>query len=419
MFEGAARLFDRLKRKSFRYWLSAIFVFVLSVAGSQAVYEFLGLNKVRAAYFQYLLDHGPVAAEPGYVSLVLIDDKEYWTGPPEGRVPLNREYLTKVVDSLVSSNVRVIAIDFDMRLPKPDSMEIPEVYKAETCKLIGAIKKGAKAGKKFVLATPISFDEQRRYRRDTDIYQANGLCERNDRPAPGQKACDEEFTPQEKANIRCGYIALAYDLLAIPGPLPTTDGVDLDSFSLAIAKAKKPSVVYGEETRYSNFIPKVTFETFNASFSTAELLSSTNKFDSPYDIVIVGANWRTFALDRGPAADRHQTPIGDLVGALLHANYAEALLTPGRTKLAVPEWVVRVIESLSSLTAALVMAAIAGLWQKIGALLLLLVTLFFMQWVMLHALAVFFDALFPVFCLGLHSLYERVLGMHEEEEAKV
>jgi hypothetical protein len=424
MFEGAnalaARLFDRLKRKSFRYWLSAIFVFVLGVAGSQAVYEFLGLDKVRAKYFQYLLDHGPVAAEPGYVSLVLIDDREYWTGPPAGRRPLNREYLAKVVDSLVASNVRVIAIDFDMRLPQPDSMEIPGVYKDETCKLIGAIKNGAAVGKKFVLATPISFDDQQRYRRDTDIYQSNGLCERKAPRTSEQKPCGPDFTAQEKDNISCGYISLARgDLLAIPGPLPTTDKVDLDSFSLAIAKAKKPNVVYGEETRYSHFIRKGDFEKAKASFSTANLLNSKSKFDSHYDIAIVGANWSSLALGRGPAADSHETTIGKVVGALLHANYAEALLTPGRTKQAVPDWVVKVIESLFSVAAALVLAVIPGLWQKVGALFLLLVALFFIQWVVLHGLAVFFDAFFPVFCLGLHSLYERILGMREEKEANI
>jgi CHASE2 domain-containing sensor protein len=419
----AAGPLERLKRKSFRYWLSAVFVFVLGVAGSQAVYEFLGLDKVRAAYFQFLLDHGPRSTKPRYVSLALINDKEYWTGAPAGRVPLNREYLARVVDSLVASSADVIALDFDVRLPNPDSMEIPETYKAETCKLIGAIKKGAAAGKKFVLATPISFDDHRQYRRDTDIYQANGLCERQDRHAPEQKPCGEDFKPEEKSNISCGYIALPYDILAIPGWLATTDGTELDSFALAIAKAERPAQVDNSlwrnigEIRYSNFIPERGFTQARAIFSTDELLNGTNSMAFNNKAIIVGASWRRFALDRGPGIDLHPTPIGNLIGALVHANYAEALLDE-RTNRAVPEWVTKVIESLFSVASALILAVLPGIWQKLGGLLSLLATLFVIQWAALHGLAIFFDALFPVFCLFLHSLYERIIGMHEADEVQ-
>lgn len=427
MFEAAkaraAGPLERLKRKSFRYWLSAIFVFVLGIAGSQAVYELLGLDKVKAAYFQFLLDHGPRSTKPRYVSLVLINDKEYWTGIPAGRSPLNREYLARVVDRLVASNASVIALDFDVRLPKPDSMEIPETYKAETCKLIGAIKKGAAAGKKFVLATPISFDEHKQYRRDTDIYQANGLCEREGRVAPAQKPCGEDFTPQEKGHISCGYIALPYEILAIPGWLPTTDSAKLDSFALAIAKAERPAQVNdslwrnGGEVRYSNFMSERSFAEVKAIFPVDQLLNSPSGLSLNNKAVIVGANWRRFAVDRGPGIDLHSTPVGNLIGALVHANYAEALMDE-RTSRAVPEWGAKVIESLFSAAAALVLAALPGIWQKLGGLLLLLGTLFVVQWAVLHGLAIFFDALFPVFCLFLHSLYERILGMHEADEVK-
>lgn len=425
MFEAtkarAAELLDRLKRKSFRYWMSAIFVFVLSVAGSQAVYDFLGLDKIRAAYFQYLLDHGPRPTKARYISLILINDKEYWTGAPAGRTPLNRDYLAKLVDKLAASSASVIALDFDVRLPKPDSMEIPEVYKDETCKLIGAIKRGAAAGKKFVLATPISFDEQQSYRRDTDIYQANGLCERQDRRAPAQKPCGEDFTAQEKANISCGYIALPDEILAIPGWLPTTDGAGLDSFALAIARAERPAQVDdllqrdGGAVRYSNFISVEGFEQVKAIFSTGELLDGRLSLNNK--AVIVGANWRRYALDRGPGVDLHPTPIGKLVGALVHANYAEALMDE-RTSRAVPDWVAKVIEGLFSVTAAIILAVLSSVWKKIGGVLLLLAALFVVQWVTLHGLAVFFDALFPVFCLFLHSLFERIVGVHAADEVK-
>lgn len=410
-----------LKKKPLRYWISALFVFLLSYAGSKSVYEFFGLEKARAVHFQYLLDHGPRPPKPRFVSVVLINDDEYWNGDPAGRAPLNRAYLTRVVDGLVAANVHVIALDVDVRLPNPESMQIPSAYKEETCKLIEAIKRGAGAGKKFVLATPISFDEQKRYRRDTDIYQSNGLCERRDKPLTEQKSCGLSFKPEEKANVTCGYIALPYDILAIPGWIDTSDGDKLDSFALAIARAERPALVddslwqKGATVRYANYISESRFEQSKAKFSTTELLIGSGKINLQNGAVIVGAGWSTFALGRGPGIDLHQTPLGDMAGTLLHANFAEALLD-SRTTQAAPEWFAYLLEGLFSLVAALILAVISSVWGKVGALLSLFAMLFFLQWAILHGIAMFFDAFFPVFSLGLHSLYEKVFGFHKSSQ---
>jgi CHASE2 domain len=407
MLNGARALavsaYVHLEQKPPRYWISALLVFSLAFAGSQPAYKLLRLERARVMYFQFLMDH-PRAPTPKFVVPVLIEDHEYWDGEPAGRVPLNRNYLARVVDSLVAADANVIALDFDTRLPNPESLEIPKEYKEETCRLIKAIKDGAAAGKKFVLATPISFDQQKRYQRDSDIYQANGLCKRRDRAAAGQKPCGLEFTDREQENVSCGYIALPNDILAVPGRLDTADGGKLDSFALAMARAARPALFNdaqwedGATLRYGNYISESGFNQAQARYSTEQLLREPGQIRLTSFIAIVGANWRAFALGRGIGVDLHPTPLGEMVGALLAQT--------------APEWAVHVLEAIFSLIAALALAIAPGVWGKICALGALLVALFFGQWALLKGFNIFFDAFFPLVGLALHSLYERLLKPH-------
>jgi hypothetical protein len=420
----AARAIEHIKQKSLRYWVSATLVFLATFFGSERAYNLLSLGDLRARYFQLLMDH-PGAPVPGYVSIALIDDKEYWSGPPDGRLPLKRDYLARVVDALVAANASVIALDVDTLLPDPESLQIPEEYKGETCKLIKAIKRGAAGGTSFVLASSVSFDAHRNYRVDTDAYQANGLCERPNRAASAEKPCGEDtaFSAEEKERVTCGYIILPYDILEIPGEIDVVGGGKLPSFGLAVARAGRSNRVAealwhsDSAVRYGNYISERGFEQANARFSTVNLLAEPLHLRNRNDAVIVGAGWREFAMNRGPRTDLHRTTLGLMPGALVHANFAEAILG-SRAAMAAPSWVARTLEAIFSLTAALLLAFVPGFWGKTCALLGLLVMLFAVQWAVLHGLAVFFDAFLPVLGLGLHALYERILGMHEAAAAK-
>ncbi|HTC96584.1 MAG TPA: CHASE2 domain-containing protein [Bradyrhizobium sp.] len=168
----------RLRSKTISYWISAIVVLIVASAGSPYIYDYLGLKTARSAFFQELLALGPRPTEPRQIKIVRIEDDDYWEGILAGRQPIKRDYVANLVRKLVSFNVHVIALDFDVRLPKPDSLSIQEEYQSETRLLTDAIKAAARNGKKIVLATPVSFaDESKKiYRRDSDIYQASGLC---------------------------------------------------------------------------------------------------------------------------------------------------------------------------------------------------------------------------------------------------
>jgi CHASE2 domain-containing sensor protein len=398
----------RWLEKDRSYWFWAVFIIVVASTGSSYVYDYLHVQDARTYLFQRMLSWGRQPVEPRRIKVVLIQDDEYWLGPLAGRRPIKRDYLARMVDKLVELNAHVIALDFDVRLPNPVSMEIPPEYRAETQKLIDAIKRAASLDKKVILAVPVSGKDEP-YRRDSDIYQASGLCISRDGVAPNAKGTNP---------IECGYIALPYDPLALPNQLRMTDGTLLDSFSLAIARADRPTSIdrlikrMGTEVRYSNFIPHDVFETSGSELSARALLNGEiDKSDIDSKIIIVGANWSRDAANRGPLVDLHWTPVGQIVGAELHANYAEAFLEP-RVFGSAPGWVLHLVEIVFSILAALAFAAIPSRSGKVAGLMVAILLLFLATWEALR-FGLFFDAFVPIIGLGVHSLIESFFGSEE------
>src|ERR1043165_228262 len=365
----------RLAEKGIRYWITAAVILLAAFYASPALYDAFNLTEKRSYYFQRLLDWGPRPAEPKFVKLVLIDDDEYWSGMPAGRAPINRDYLAQLVDKLVEANAHVIALDFDVRLPDPKSMQIPPEYKDETCRLIASIKKAVEKQKKLVLATPIAFANG--YIRQPDIYQANGLCASP--AAPDHAACGIRFEPSEKSNVSCGHISLPpHDQLTIPLQLSMLDGGKLDAFALALARAKQPELVdrllkrMGERA-YANFIPEQEFRKFNSWLSARDLLRAsdvTNQQTLQGSAVIIGANWHSYAAGRGPRADLQETPVGRIVGALLLANFAEAILDR-RVFSAPSKYFIDGVEILFGVLAVVILALLRSFGTQLIALLCL------------------------------------------------
>ena len=436
--QGGGRLWKVLRGKGLRYWLTALIVLVMSVWISPYVYDHLrignvGFADIRSATFQKLLAWGPTPPEPTFVKLVLIEDDEYW-GTLAGRTPLKRDYLGRIVETLVRNNVHSIALDFDLRLPQPDTdhpsaFEIPADYRAETECLVCAIQSAANAGKKIILSTPIA--DREGYRREADVYQAYGLCGGRGKLRPRAETCNERQPPacprNEAAierNVSCGYIALPFEPLEIPGQIRLKDGSDLNSFSLAIARSSPTTRARGlrdaetvrsmrpEEARYTNFISEKQFRDHKAVFSVADLLQGNIDGDSlQSSSVIVGAHWSRRAIGRGGTVDLHSSPVGLIPGPILHANFTEALLG-GRAFKKTSKETEHFWEIAFGIFAALAFALIPGVIGKIGVLLGLLVGLFLIQWIALHNFGIFFDALVPLLGLAMHSLYERILGGH-------
>ncbi len=414
--ERLLKWLNRLREKGLRYWVSAVIVLIVSTAGAGYVYDYLHLTPARAWLFEQLLALSPRPLEPRFVKLVLVEDEEYWKGYPEGRRPIKRDYLAQLVDKLASANAQVIALDFDTRLPDPTSMEIPKDYQGETDELIRAILRAANAGKKVVLAKTIWWQEDTGYQPDPDIYQPYGICTGIDKEGRWENPGTPRFpaSPQSRENISCGYIALPYDVLVVPGQLRLASGSYLDSFALAVARAKLPEIVseivsrFGANLSYANHISEAQLEKYHVEYSARELFSGTSwKEEVASRAVIVGARWSTLAYRRGGSVDMHPTPVGSVVGAVIHGNFVEALLDQ-RVVPGTPDWLPHASEAAFGALAAVVFASFSSFWAKVAGVAALSLVLVLAQWSALQGLGLFFDAFIPLFGLWLHSVYERL-----------
>lgn len=404
----------RLREHGLRYWTSAILVLTVSVVATPFIYDVLQLDGVRSRLFQWLAASPPRPLEPRFVKVVLIGDDEYWRGELAGRRPIKRDYLAKLVDRLDGAPAQIIALDFDLRLADPTGSNVPGDYAGETATLVRSIVKAAKNGTKLVLSRALWTDGKGGYILDTDAYQAAGLCVklRDDGSWENPGTAAIPVPPEVAGNISCGYIALPYDELVLPGRLKLANGQYLNSFALAIARAKNPDIVSNLDATlsYANYIPRKTLEDKNVIYSAGALLRHEKPVaDLRGQAVIVGADWSSLAAGRGGEVDRYSTPVGAIIGALIHDNFVEALLN-SRVYASTSGRLIESAEILFGVIATVLFALLARLWTKLVGVVLLSLVLILIQRTVLHEFGVFFDAFIPLLAVWLHSIYDRLLG---------
>jgi CHASE2 domain-containing sensor protein len=427
----AARIRPRL-----RYWVTALAILFAVSWGTPYVEASLNLAPVRSWLFQHLAGSVTNPARFRDVRLVLIRDDEYWGGAPHHRVPIDRAYLAALVNALDTADAAVIALDFDVPLPEPlaggplqpgdyQAVDSYAPYRAEADVLARAIANVA-TRRKIVLAKSIKGPIDGPFELQDDIYQAYGLCNRlvadGTWDNPGTPAFP--LTPQARANISCGYIALMVDKRRVPPPRPIVGQAGwLDSFPLAIIRARRtpgePGPSFHHQDYYASYVPPERANQPYYVVSAHDLLSdpAAQRATLQGRPVIVGGAWHLRAAGSGRLVDVHDTPVGQVSGALLHQNMAEAVESD-RIYPALPEAWVTVLELLFGLAAAIIFAALATLWRKVGAIVAAMLLLFVVQWVTLQLLGTFFDAFVIVLGLGLHAIIDRLIGEPEAAPAE-
>ena len=417
------KTFESRKALRIRYWVTAALVLAATVWVRPYVEDYLNLIQVRYWLFQTLTEFSPRPLEPRFVKVVLIGDAEHWGLQLQGRSPTKRDYIAKLVDALDAANARVIALDFDLRNTDPsakgapgDYAEVPGDYKAETDMLMRTIARAAQRHK-FVLAKTIRFGDRHDYKLGKDLYQIYGLCTALGKDGkwqnPGTPAL--RLSPRAQRNISCGYIALPYDMRLLPPRLKLESGGTIDSFSFAIAKAINPQIANAVTDRsyYGSYIPTATIASNNVISAARDLLAQNpgtmDNLNS--QAVIVGGDWHVESTGSGRIVDTHETPIGENSGALVHQNFAEAILD-SRTYAFVPEWVLTLAEIAFGLMAAILFAIWPRVIFKVAVFFGLCAALLLLQWAMLQIFGTFFEAFLPLLGLALHSIVERLLG-HE------
>lgn len=390
---------QQLRHKSARHWWTAAALLAGLFIVNPYLDIYLNLRGVEIWLFQALSQLSTNPFRPRSVTLVLIGDSDYWLGALAARAPLKRDYLARLVDALDRSKAAVLALDIDLRSPDPSRIYIPPDYQSETDTLIAALRRAAQHHK-IVLARSIGLNAQGSYVVEADQYEAYGICAA---PVAGRAAA---------SNISCGYVSLPGDIRTVPGSIQLGSGGRLDSFALATARAASPrSAALAEGMNFGSYMPLQAWVGAGLVLDARSVMRSPAAIQSigAGAIVIVGGNWHSLAFQRGPPIDLHDTPVGPLTGAAIHANFTEAILE-GRLFVPTAEWLPRSCEVIFSVMAALVFSLEHGPLTKVAALVAVTSVLVALQWLLLHSIGVFFDAFVPVFGLWLHSTVERLIG---------
>jgi CHASE2 domain-containing sensor protein len=420
---GLARKYrKRLRHQRLGYWIADLVLIVLGVAIAQYIDDNHLWTDARYAATQHLQDLlGSVRKSlfplyPKRTALVFVDDDDYWTERLAGRSPIKRDYLACLVDALDKANADVIALDFDLRSPRPENPRDFTLYEEETHTLVNTINDVvAKHQRRVVLATSVGF-------------------------APGSDGYVEHANVYENLilpRVSRGYVQLPYDVRRVPLPLALDTGnkttqppPTVDSFATAIVKRVDP-VAYSrtvdkgrDQLPFAGYIPPEAFSlpgSKQPGVSAREVLSNSAAAQEYVrgKIAIVSGVWNSRASGAGPRVDLHPSPAGLVPGAMIHADYVEAMLND-RAFSPLPKWFAYTVEIVPVLLLSPVIVMTLSRWLQlvviVGATLFMLVLNFFLQ-----DLGMFFDFFVPtVMLLGhvvAHKIYEWWQIAHSMEAA--
>jgi CHASE2 domain-containing sensor protein len=381
-------LTSRLQKKSLAYWirlLIAVVIVQLLVTWADSKGYITGH---RYAFHRFLQKTNPTKAVDQNTVVITIDDDEYWKGKLQGRVPIKRDYLASLIEALDAAGAKVIAMDFDLRSPDPDGNPVESAdYAEETKRLLETIK--SVAPRRPIVLPRTIWKENGEYVTNSDIYDGYDFG---------------------SPNVFKGYIALPYNHLEIPLTLKLRGGVPLDSFSMAVVRAFRSKALNdlprADYALYASFINEDGFD-----HKTAHEVLATDpnvlRQDLGCRVVIIGGGWSKLAYGIGPRIDLHDTPMGSMPGAYLHANYTEAILGM-RTYPPFGKKVVKAIEWLVVVGMAIGFAAVESPGWKIGVVPVSWLLLVIFSYFSFINLGIVFDLFVPALSVTVHWLFEHV-----------
>jgi len=352
-----------------------------------------GLRYAIYRPFSWIANRGR-EVNPSRTIVVAITDDDYWKGELGRRSPIKRRYLAKLVRALDHADPQVIALDFQLRSPTVDgipAVEHPD-YQAETADFLAAVRE---VSTRRAIVLPASIGSG--YVVESSIYRGYDFG---------------------KGRIFKGYIELPYEIPTIPVAIPVKSQQDkLDSFSEAIVRATKDRAISELEGVTDDRLP---FGTYFNYHSFEHVLASDILDGKPaareavsHQIALVGGVWHQFAYNRGPLADGHSSPMGEVPGVYIHANYVEDVLNH-RVYPVIWPGVGVAIEVIFVLALSLVLAAPESGWKKAGVVGATCVGLLAVAYFFFQNFGLFFDFFIPLILVAGHAGFEEIRDWKEK-----
>lgn len=407
IYSRVKHILHPLMRKGWWHWARMLALLFVGIYAGHELKDAERFTDLKFALYQkqmQLLHIGHLY--PRRTALVLLNDDDFYGDVFQQRAPINRAGLAQILDRLNQVGVGTVVLDFDLRSPKPQNPHfIFPSYQAENAVLSEAFKRICADGRNLVLASELDEGPDDKYVVLPSIYTA----------ALPQLPC-----------VTTGYLQLPVDMRTVPGPAQLSGGGYVDSLSLATVKVVDP-IAYGDATRkvddtfrFGQFLSPGDYSARNGRqfiFSGQDLNRldlATLRSQLADKIVLVSGNWSLRNYGSGNLIDMHPSPGGVMPGAMLHANYIEALLDRTGTFNGITDVMAELLESALVIVLAVVgVLNIHGFWKwgafAIGMMLSLLLT-----YVLLQNLGLFLDFFIPLLMIAVHTLFEEFLEMRQE-----
>lgn len=245
--------------------------------------------------------------------------------------PTNRQFIGSLITNAVKGDPAVIVLDFKLVAPPGylPGTDAPERSK-QNAALLHSIQQASAKGVPVVIASWLRSNDKQQFEIRPGIFRDGDL------PLADDKG---ECPYKDKACVRIGNINVPIDERQIPLVTVTTGGAPYsESLALAAASAYEDAIDRYPKTRnkqiiasainhdrfvYGSFIPEEAFQNISAE----ALAKGDEKAIGSCRgrILIIGGRWHS-DLEYGPLTDTYGTPVGQMPGVYLEANYIEALL---------------------------------------------------------------------------------------------
>ena len=389
-----------LSRRSRGHWFIIACILIVGTIGG----HLLGTSDlwIELRYAIYQTFSQLITLHPPYPKrtvLVLVDDADFWYGKFDHRTPLKRDLLADLFKKIDAANPEVIALDVDLRSHalEPGQSDDP-AYRDETQKLLDAVGAISKR-RTVVLAKSVKYagEGETEYVAESSVYDVRDFGD---------------------GRVMSGYITLPKDIRRVALDLKLHNGVSLDSFASAIARAaddrslvetqerEKDALPYGTFIAPGEFVQLPARDVLNANLDDEKDLAELKK-KLGFKIVIIGGAWHEFGPGPGPMHDGHSSPVGEIYGAFIHANYTEALLGT-RTYRPMREWMATGIEVFFSVVMALIFSLHIRLVLRFAAAAFLCTFVVGVSYVSWQNLGLFFDFFTPVVLLASHAVIDKM-----------
>jgi len=405
-------LFHSIRAKGWKHWAWAGALIVLGEFLSDSLADRWPLLSIRYTAYQLFQNHGPREVKSRYTAVVPIDDAAFYRGGFTPSSPIDHTLLAALISKVALHNPAVIVLDFDLSTGAEDVVTPVTLANGTTVNLHEYKERAPKALK---LASAID---------DAASKRPFVLSEEIDGPVADKwvrlRNVYEDYPFQHKTKIRTAHIRRDTDVRKVPQAAELENGDSVPSISITAAEAYNSSAAGAESSHadlFAGFLTVDKIPTVTASELLKEIPEALDEAISAnldHRVVLIGGSWHVAGDGRkGETIDTHNSPVGEMPGVYVHANYIESLLD---SRLLKNSGTV-VVEVFLAVLSALALAVPTTPWKRWGVIGAVVIVPIILCYASVVLWGVYFDVLLVDLLLLGHISVETVREWYRDHVA--